>query len=220
MNSNLSSDRLTDSYDVRAVLASKVSEQVGTITHTSKVQASAVDTEMLPIELDAFDESTQYEIVTPVSQGEIEKMLGHKISKITVPVIKDMTGRFSDVLDAVSSELGVNVIPFRLVEFPTAIVELQRYDIEVIGAEKFAVSRDIRIDVIKEYTERIMDAIQTGNVFVENLWVEIDHNGINAKTLRLSKYELSYLCASFEDFNPQIKRDNGSGDILFEVKLL
>lgn len=140
-----------------------------------------------------------------------------EVEAVVVPVITDKHGRISDSLDAITKELKVSVVPISITSLLPEAKTLQRYDILVVGGERYVSAKEPRQNVVNEYKKQIYNTLADGVPAEISLWTEIPTKNGMVRTLALSKAEWSLLCSYFRRYNPTVEREKDSGDVVLRV---
>ena len=147
-------------------------------------------------------------VITHKQIVEIEEItiVPVKVDPIEIPSIRDTQGRLSDLVDDLMDSMQLSVIPMTAIGVRSQVSELKRHTIREFDGVKLAMNKDsVRDNVLAEYKDRIIEALQEGVPFKESLWCDFKGNGATCRTLKLSELEWSYLYKYFELYNLKIK---------------
>lgn len=136
------------------------------------------------------------------------------VDTITIPEIKDLRGRISDIVDVLVEETGSAVIPFEVANISPEVTKLQRHEIFTLDGKSYAMLRVPREDVIEDYTKKIIKTISSGIPFMESLQTQLQHNGILYNTFALSRVEWTLLFSKFRNYRQELKVQDGSNLVL------
>lgn len=138
------------------------------------------------------------------------------VPKIIIPEIKDVYGRLSDIIDGIALESNISTVPLEMAGIAPEITKLQRHDIFELGGKRYAMSKVVREDVVKQYTNRVIKKLSNGLPFSENLTTIISYRGKNYRTFALSQREWTLLMSQFRDYK-QILKIVGNTELAIEI---
>ena len=139
-------------------------------------------------------------------QVDIEK----DVAPIEIKEIVDVHGRLSDIIDALSEEVGLSVIPLRMANIAPEVSKLQRHEIFTFAGERYAFSQVIRQNVCDRYIEQIVKNISEGVPYQLDLITTITWKDNDYKTLLLSRAEWTYIMSKCRDFKQKLITDQKS----------
>lgn len=137
--------------------------------------------------------------------------------QIIVSDISDVKGRLSDAVESLEAMHGVSVVPLEMANISSAVSKLQRHEIFELSGKRYAMSKVVREDIVRMYVDRIVNALSTGMPFVENLMVIITHNGMNYKTISLSREEWTAILSKFRMYKQALTIRDGS-DLIMTIE--
>lgn len=131
------------------------------------------------------------------------------VDEVIIPQITDTHGRISDIVESIELDTGITAVPFEMANISPEIVRLQRHDIFKLGNVFYAMSKNPREKVIKQYVQRIIKTLSTGLPFTENLMVSVAYNDKVYRTLALSQVEWSIVLSKFRVYKQKLRIRNG-----------
>lgn len=180
----------------------------GTIKTTSSKPKSFEETDFAVSEDSSSDSAQQsVDVIVPVTFTDTEEVI--------IPEIKDLYGRISDIVDGISEQLGLAVIPFDMANITPELVRLQRHDIFVLGDTKYAMIKEPRMAVVDKWVTKITKMLSSGLPFVESLLTTVTYNERIFHTLLLSKAEWSLIMSKFRRYKQRLYTHGG--DLILEI---
>lgn len=171
-----------------------------------------IDTQKQPSEDEEFaldTEEVKAESTIPVVFTDVEE--------VVIPEIKDVYGRISDIIDGISEQLGIAVVPFEMIGVTPELVRLQRHDIFTLGDKKFAMRKEPRPGVVEQWKTKIIKMLSSGLPFSESLITTVQFDGKVCHTLALSEVEWTILMSMFRRYKQQLRLCNGNSDLILEI---
>lgn len=151
-------------------------------------------------------QSVKPKVMTNLSQDcvkEVEVDL-LPIEALEIGIIRDSKGYLSDVVDKYLEKLNSTVVPLAMTTILPQVAELKRHTLFVLGTERFAMSDDVRQDVITAYKDTITEKLKSGMPFKESLCTKIIHENTTYTNLKLCEAEWTYLVSLFRNYNAKL----------------
>ena len=141
---------------------------------------------------------------------DIDKM--SDVDSITVGDVYDTHGRLGDSCNSAGKTYDIACIPFELLNLPNYTKSIQGYTIQAICNKYFAMDTQPRANKVEEYTQDILQCIQSGVDFSKNLTRFVDGH----KTYDLTFAECSIIFSRFRN-NVQHLGTDANGDLIMRV---
>lgn len=133
--------------------------------------------------------------------------LQQDVEAVSISEIADTYGRLSDIVENVEQELGVSVVPLRMVNISTDVKALQRHEIFEFGGERYAFSKNVRKNVCERIVENIVANITNGIPYTLDLVTGITRGDETYKSLLLSRAEWTYIMSRCRVLRQELKTD-------------
>lgn len=133
-----------------------------------------------------------------------------EIEPISIKSIVDVHGRLSDILESVEDDLGISVIPLKMVDIAPEVEQLQRHEIFTLGGVRYAFSHRVRKNVCDHYLEQIVTCLSEGVPFTLELATTIIWQDKQYNTFLLSRDEWTYIMSKCREFKQKLTTDNKS----------
>ena len=163
------------------------------------------------------DNDFLYEVPIDVEQStdEIEVSI-IDVDEVVIPEIKDVKGRLSDIIESIEQSTGLSVVPLNMAGIAPEVIKLQRHEIFELGDARYAMSKQVRENVVNEYVDRIRKSLTSGLPFVENLSKGVTYFGEDYRTIALSRVEWTIIISKFRRYKSAIRIKDGI-DLVLEI---
>lgn len=155
------------------------------------------------------DVTQDLEIAEPEQEDSISVDFAD-VEPISIKEIVDVHGRLSDILESVEDELGISVIPLKMVDIAPEVAQLQRHEIFTLGDTRYAFSHRIRKNVCDHYLEQIVTCLSEGVPFKLELGTTIMWHDQQFNTFLLSRDEWTYIMSKCREFKQKLTTDRKS----------
>lgn len=136
------------------------------------------------------------------------------VEAVEIESINDHFGRLSDLIESLEVVTGLSVIPLEMGHIAPEVVSLSRHKIIEFNGVRYAMSPNVRMDVIEKWSERIRKQLSEGIPFMEKLNLSVTYNGVEYETLALSEAEWKYLMSMYRRYKQQLAKVNGNEIVL------
>ena len=148
--------------------------------------------------INAFEELPKREVSKPIVSSTVELQVKHiNVEPIQLQEINDTYGRLSDIIEAVEHSTGLSVIPLEMANIAPEVASFNRHDIFTFHNKRFAMSRVPRENVMDAYQEKIIQTLESGVVFREDITTNVKYKDKEYLTLKLSATEWTFLLSKF-----------------------
>lgn len=174
--------------------------------------SQTVEVPVTPSDNDFLDEVP---IDVEQSTDEIEVSI-IDVDEVVIPEIKDVKGRLSDIIESIEQSTGLSVVPLNMAGIAPEVIKLQRHEIFELGDARYAMSKQVRENVVNEYVDRIRKSLTSGLPFVENLSKGVTYFGEDYRTIALSRVEWTIIISKFRRYKSAIRIKDGI-DLVLEI---
>lgn len=174
--------------------------------------SQTVEVPVTPSDNDFLDEVP---IDVEQSTDEIEVSI-IDVDEVVIPEIKDVKGRLSDIIESIEQSTGLSVVPLNMAGIAPEVIKLQRHEIFELGDVRYAMSKQVRENVVNEYVDRIRKSLTSGLPFVENLSKGVTYFGEDYRTIALSRVEWTIIISKFRRYKSAIRIKDGI-DLVLEI---